>query len=197
MRIQHKLLLSWMVYAVVAVFLWSAAVYTGLAQTVVSHDHSYLSILLLGLYGLAEIATGYWVFRVNRYTMQPVAMHGWDRDEFSDFGQRVLTADFFGMVIEKIGILGTIVGVIWVFWPFMTAGVSVESMKEHVSEIFGGIAVAFIPTAVSFCLSILLDVQIRILHIGLLDLWDATQEGNRLARSFANSPDLTLPSAAE
>jgi MotA/TolQ/ExbB proton channel family len=84
---------------------------------------------------------------------------------------RAMIADFIGTRIVWVGILATILGVIMAFWP-MINGLSVEAMKSNISEFFGGIAVAFIPTAVSFVCKIVLDFNTRIITSGVRDLID-------------------------
>lgn len=84
---------------------------------------------------------------------------------------RTMIADFIGSRIVWVGILATILGVIMAFWP-MIGGVSIDSMKSDLGHFFGGIAVAFIPTAVSFVCKILLDFNTRIIASGVRDLID-------------------------
>jgi hypothetical protein len=84
---------------------------------------------------------------------------------------RTMIADFLGSRIVWIGILATILGVIMAFWP-MINGVSLDAMKSNLSQFFGGIAVAFIPTAVSFMCKVVLDFNTRIISSGVRDLID-------------------------
>src|SRR5262249_34573578 len=84
---------------------------------------------------------------------------------------RAMIADFIGTRIVWVGILATILGVIMAFWP-MINGVSVDLMKANIGQFFGGIAVAFIPTAVSFVCKIVLDFNTRIIASGVRDLID-------------------------
>ena len=84
---------------------------------------------------------------------------------------RAMIGDFIGSRIVWVGILATILGVIMAFWP-MIDGVSIDAMKTNLGQFFGGIAVAFIPTAVSFVCKIMLDFNSRIISSGVRDLID-------------------------
>jgi hypothetical protein len=85
--------------------------------------------------------------------------------------ERTMIADFIASRIVWIGILATILGVIIAFWP-MINGVDIEEMKNNLGNFFGGIAIAFIPTAVSFVFKIVLDFNSRIISGGVRDLID-------------------------
>lgn len=85
---------------------------------------------------------------------------------------RTMVADFIAARIVWIGILATIIGVIMAFWPMIGGGVSIDTMKSNLSGFFGGIAVAFIPTAVSFVFKIILDFNTRIITTGVRELID-------------------------
>ncbi len=80
--------------------------------------------------------------------------------------------EFVASRIVWVGILATIVGVIWAFWPFMAAGLNIETMKNNLAGFFSGIAVAFMPTAVSFVFKIALDINARILNSGVGEIID-------------------------
>jgi hypothetical protein len=82
---------------------------------------------------------------------------------------RALIGDFIAARIVWVGILATIVGVIMAFWP-MIDGISIDMMRANLGRFFGGIAVAFIPTAVSFICKIVLDCNTRIISAGVRDL---------------------------
>ena len=82
---------------------------------------------------------------------------------------RALIGDFIAAQIVWVGILATIVGVILAFWP-MIDGVSIDAMRTNLGQFFGGIAVAFIPTAVSFVCKITLDINTRIIASGVRQL---------------------------
>jgi hypothetical protein len=82
---------------------------------------------------------------------------------------RALIGDFIAAQIVWVGILATIVGVILAFWP-MIDGVSIDAMRSNLGRFFGGIAVAFIPTAVSFVCKITLDINTRIIVSGVREL---------------------------
>lgn len=84
---------------------------------------------------------------------------------------RALIGEFIGSRIVWVGILATILGVIMAFWP-MIDGVSLDTMRTNLGQFFGGIAVAFIPTAVSFVCKIMLDFNTRIIASGVRDLID-------------------------
>lgn len=82
-----------------------------------------------------------------------------------------MIAEFLASRIVWIGILATILGVIMAFWP-MIDGVSIDTMRENLGSFFGGIAVAFIPTAVSFVFKIVLDFNTKIISSGVRNLID-------------------------
>lgn len=84
---------------------------------------------------------------------------------------KAMIAEFISARIVWIGILATILGVIMAFWP-MIGGVSIDAMKGNLGAFFGGIAVAFIPTAVSFVFKIILDFNSKIIGSGVRDLID-------------------------
>jgi hypothetical protein len=85
--------------------------------------------------------------------------------------ERTMIADFLSTRIVWIGIFATILGVIMAFWP-MIDGVSIDAMRANLGMFFGGIAVAFIPTAVSFVFKIVLDFNSKIVESGVRDLID-------------------------
>ena len=85
--------------------------------------------------------------------------------------EKTMIAEFISARIVWIGILATILGVIMAFWP-MIDGVSIDTMKTNLGAFFGGIAVAFIPTAVSFVFKIVLDFNSKIVAGGVRDLID-------------------------
>jgi len=91
-----------------------------------------------------------------------------------------MPAEFIAHRIVWIGILATIIGVIMAFWP-MIDGVSIDLMKSNLSTFFGGIAVAFIPTAVSFVFKILLDCNVRIISVGIRNLLDRVAHVSEVA----------------
>jgi hypothetical protein len=83
--------------------------------------------------------------------------------------ERSMMADFISSRIVWLGIFATIFGVIMAFWP-MIGGASLDTMKANLGGFFGGIAVAFIPTAVSFLGKIILDCSNRIIEVGARQL---------------------------
>lgn len=85
---------------------------------------------------------------------------------------RTMVADFIAARIVWVGILATIIGVIMAFWPMIGGGESIDTMKSNLGGFFGGIAVAFIPTAVSFVFKIILDFNTRIITTGVRELID-------------------------
>lgn len=84
--------------------------------------------------------------------------------------RRISIGDFIASRIVWIGILATIVGVIMAFWPFQQAGMSIDAMRSNLGEFFSGVAVAFIPTAVSFIFKITLDLNSKILQDGISEM---------------------------
>ena len=228
MLVTHRVFLFWLLYLVIVIFGLSALSYLGLPQIALHYDHSYLTLLLFGMYGTAEVLSGCqaWLISQENYVADRVinwlSRHkltgtavGRDgtvvlrSDGAKSFhvpksaigehftllcvkanaGQRhihqttiidvtaerlysrTMIADFLGARIVWIGILATILGVIMAFWP-MIDGVSIDAMKTNLGQFFGGIAVAFIPTAVSFVCKIMLDFNTRIIASGVRDLID-------------------------
>lgn len=91
-----------------------------------------------------------------------------DRIEF-----RSQISSFIGSLIVWVGILGTILGVVLAFWPYVSLTTfDVETLRLHMGEFFRGVAVAFLPTAVSFVFKIALDINHRIVAGGTQDLID-------------------------
>lgn len=85
---------------------------------------------------------------------------------------RMMIADFIASRIVWVGILATIIGVIMAFWPMINAVASIDAMRANLGQFFAGIAVAFIPTAVSFVFKIVLDFNTRIISTGVRELVD-------------------------
>ena len=91
-----------------------------------------------------------------------------DRIEF-----RSQISGFIGSLIVWVGILGTILGVVLAFWPYVgLTSFDVETLRLHMGEFFRGVAVAFLPTAASFVFKIALDINGRIVAGGTQDLID-------------------------
>lgn len=227
--VPHRIFLFWLLYLVIVVFGFACLLYFNLPQIALRYDHSYLTYLLVGLYGLAEAMSGRqawllsnenrvadhvirWLSRhkITKSTVKPdgsVVLHSHEprhivipksaiADHFTllcikaNAGQRrirqsmivditaerlydrMMVAEFIGSRIVWIGILATIIGVIMAFWPMIDSGGSVEAMKTNLGAFFGGIAVAFIPTAVSFVFKIILDFNTRIISTGVRELID-------------------------
>jgi hypothetical protein len=84
--------------------------------------------------------------------------------------RRTNIGEFIASRIVWVGILATIVGVIMAFWPFQEAGMSIDSMRANLGEFFSGVAVAFIPTAVSFVFKITLDLNGKIVQDGVSEM---------------------------
>lgn len=84
--------------------------------------------------------------------------------------RRTSVGEFIAARIVWVGILATIVGVIMAFWPFQQAGMSIDSMRSNLGGFFSGVAVAFIPTAVSFIFKITLDFNSKILQDGISEI---------------------------
>ncbi len=84
--------------------------------------------------------------------------------------RRISIGDFIASRIVWVGILATIIGVIMAFWPFQQAGMSIDAMRSNLGEFFSGVAVAFIPTAVSFVFKITLDLNSKILQDGVSEM---------------------------
>jgi hypothetical protein len=160
---KHKTLLQWMIYLNVAVVIWVVAYWSGLLQIVIAHDHSYMSRALLALYVMAEICNAVQIFRVD---LEIASWEEWKQPwsvvRFDNYTDTVLIGDWLSERIAKIGMLATVVGIVWALWPFLQ-GASIEQIKNNLSPFFSGVAVAFIPTAVSFAAVIMLDIPTKIL----------------------------------
>ena len=227
MLITHKIFLYWLLYITIIGFCIAISIMLGLPQLVFVHDHSYLSMLLISMYGLAEILAGkqvIWLSSLHRsindtiawlksnrlteidtdpsgsvtlvssetvFVVKPgifsnllISIKEQEKNDASDsidHGQlidafvenvtrRIYIGDFIGSRIVWVGILATIVGVIMAFWPFQEQGMTPDTMKSHLGEFFSGVAVAFIPTAVSFIFKIALDFNTRIIDTGLSEI---------------------------
>lgn len=92
-------------------------------------------------------------------------------DAFAEhLDRRISMGDFIASRIVWVGILATIVGVIMAFWPFQQAGMTIDAMRANLGAFFSGVAVAFIPTAVSFVFKITLDFNTKILQNGISEI---------------------------
>lgn len=223
----HRVFLFWLFYVVLAVFGLAVLIYLGLPQLALRYDQSYLTLLLFGMYGVAEVLSGRQAWLVSWQNQVADTVVAWlsqrritgivvNRDGSvvlssdgnrlevpssaiaehltllgvkANAGQRrihqhtiidvtadrlysrTMIADFLGSRIVWVGILATIIGVIMAFWP-MIDGVSLDALRSNLGRFFGGIAVAFIPTAVSFVCKIMLDFNTRIIASGVRDLID-------------------------
>lgn len=227
MTVPHKIFLYWLLYCAVIVFSGAVSFFMGLPQLVISADESYLTILLIGMYLLAEFMGGQqiiWTSRLHRVTGDALAwlrnnklthinrsqngsvtmsahesVHAIPAGSLADLisslrdkeangaggqveqvmlmdgfeerlHQNTGAAEFLASRIVWVGILATIVGVIMAFWPFREAGMSVDAMRSNIGQFFSGVAVAFIPTAVSFVFKIALDFNARIIGRGVSEI---------------------------
>lgn len=198
----------------------------GLPQMAFTHDKSYLSVSLVGMYLIAEVMAGkqaIWISRQHR-NLQDTA--DWlrknkiesiqtndgivviiskssdctiaagpfadlikglvdknangsngkiDQKELIDsfvehLERRTSIGEFIAGRIVWVGILATIIGVIMAFWPFQQAGMTIDTMRSNLGAFFSGVAVAFIPTAVSFVFKIMLDFNSKIIHDGVSEM---------------------------
>ncbi len=231
MSVTHKVFLFWLLYFVIVLVGWGFLFYLGLPQIALSHDHSYLTVVLLGLYILAECFSGRQAWLISKENKIADDVIHWfannqlNKTEIDEDGNVVLvpeqsdpssnyvipksamadhfllltvkanagqrkirqntiievtadrlyeqasTAEFIASRIVWIGILATILGVIIAFWPMIGAA-SIDVMKTNIGAFFGGIAVAFIPTAVSFVFKIVLDFNSWIVTKGVQSLID-------------------------
>lgn len=228
--IEHKTFLHWLLYISVIAVGICGLIFLQLPQLVVAHDHSYLSVLLIAMYGFAELAGAYQAIRISRLqktflnTLQFLKFSGSlngvqalddgstrlstvtsnthvippcvfsehinallakskNSERGAQLNQRILIdsfsekvyfnaeiVDFIGSRIVWVGILATILGVIIAFWPFLQAGLNIDALKTNIAGFFSGVAVAFIPTAVSFVFKIALDINSRILMGGVNEI---------------------------
>lgn len=227
MLITHKIFLYWLLYLSIVLFGTAISLMVGLPQLVLNHDHSYLSVVLIGMYVVAEILAGkqaIWVSKLHRtvndsmdwfksnkvisiknmedgsvtlysdnesWSLKPgpftdliVSLRDKSRngkggyveqraliDAFvENLDRRTNIGDFIASRIVWVGILATIVGVIMAFWPFQQQGMSIDAMRSHLGDFFSGVAVAFIPTAVSFVFKIILDFNTKIIQDGISEI---------------------------
>jgi hypothetical protein len=228
--IEHKTFLHWLLYISVIAVGICGLLFLQLPQLVVSHDHSYLSVVLIAMYAFAELAGCYQAVRISR--LQRILLNTLDflkingnlngvmalddgstrlstssgmtmvipacifsehinallaksknSESGSQLNQRILIdsfsekvyfnaeiVDFVASRIVWVGILATILGVIIAFWPFLQAGLNIDALKNNIAGFFSGVAVAFIPTAVSFVFKIALDINSRILMGGVNEI---------------------------
>lgn len=223
MLITHKIFLYWLLYVTVIGFCIAISIMTGLPQLVFKHDHSYLSMLLIIMYILAEILSGrqaIWVSNLHKtvtdtknWLKNNVIVNIKETDEksviltsnnsdfqiksgvFADLlislkdysnncnnqkidqnilietfsenlNRKIYIGEFIAGRIVWVGILATIIGVIMAFWPFQQQGITIDMMRSHLGDFFSGVAVAFIPTAVSFVFKIVLDFNTKIIENG-------------------------------
>lgn len=80
----HRHLLTWLIYAVVVVLVATGLLYLGVPQTALQHDHSYLTVVLLGLYGVAEFAAGRAAWGLSREHRNAIALRDWLRSHPND-----------------------------------------------------------------------------------------------------------------
>lgn len=85
---------------------------------------------------------------------------------------RTSASEFLSARIVWLGVFATILGVILAFWPLLTSGFNIEEIKGNLGGFFGGIAVAFIPTAISFLYKVALDFESRIISSGVEETMD-------------------------
>jgi hypothetical protein len=235
--VTHKIFLFWLIYIVIVLFGWGSAWVLNLPQIIIHHDHSYLTLVLIAMYGTAEVMSGRQAWKISKdneianevirwfsvhkahdvtasldgsvvlvsktliddgpeieynvhmvppssvaehFSMLLVKANAGQTKIHQDMilditadrlYERTMIADFIASRIVWVGILATILGVIMAFWP-MIDGASIDMMKTKLGAFFGGIAVAFIPTAVSFVFKIVLDFNTRIVSCGVRDLVD-------------------------
>lgn len=78
-----------------------------------------------------------------------------------------------GEMLMYLGLLGTMIGLIMIFHPFMIAGtLTVAALQAGMGQIFAGIAVAFFPGAFALAYNTLLNLNQKILSDGISDLED-------------------------
>jgi hypothetical protein len=219
----HRVFLIWLLYATLVVFATMAAAATGLPGIVLQYDHSYLSVVMVVLFVIAEVFAGRSAWIISEEDRRVSDIEEWIRGQTAtlvpsptgvtmrrddgqtmtpsgisqehlmsiqkmaetgkSFDQRFImeltterlhrkasVTEFISGRIVWVGIFATVMGVILSFWPFMTTGANIEQIQGRLGEFFSGVAVAFIPTAISFVLKIFLDVSDRILRDGIDDV---------------------------
>ena len=217
----HKVFLSWLIYFVVVVLIGLGLLYLGIPQIAILGDHSYLTIVLLGMYAVAEIISGRQAWKISKEHLVALETKKWlNSNVLTDFsvnvddsvtlfsdgntfivpvsetsnhfiGLRDMAADgnqvdqsillnvlsnhlhnnisivkFLAGRVLLVGILATILGIVLAFWPLLSTGMAIEAMRLKLGGFFAGMAVAFIPTAVSFVFKIALDFGTKILTSG-------------------------------
>lgn len=167
----HSTILLWLVYINIVGFFWFMAFKSGLLGVIISHDHAYLSRALLGAYLVGEIVAFWNILKLDRMIATRVNYKGppekrWDAEQLESLTNKTTFSDWIASRVEMLGMLATVVGIVWALWPFLQ-GADIERIKSNLSPFFSGVAVAFIPTAVSFAAKILLDCTTKIIDRAL------------------------------
>ena len=77
MALTHRVFLFWLLYLVIVIFGLGALIYLGLPQIALHYDHSYLTMLLFGMYGTAEVLSGRQAWLISRENLIADRVIGW------------------------------------------------------------------------------------------------------------------------
>lgn len=161
--------LKWLLYIVAVISLFTFGLWTGIPQLMFALDASYLSYMITGFYLVVEAQLGYMVIKYTRKQIVDRDLVITD-DETRNYHFKTLMKDEVlkkaefakdaGDIILMIGLLGTIVGIIMAFMPFMAmVGFDINVIQPQFVTFLKGAAIAFIPTALSLLYKILLDIN--------------------------------------
>lgn len=64
--ITHKIFVTWLIYAVVVILIGLGLFYLHIPQITIISDHSYLTTVLLGMYGISEILSAIQAWKMSR-----------------------------------------------------------------------------------------------------------------------------------
>lgn len=62
----HRVFLSWLIYMVIIVLLGAGLVYMGIPQIAIASDHSYLTLVLLGMYVISEVFSARQAWKISK-----------------------------------------------------------------------------------------------------------------------------------
>lgn len=129
----------------------------GLIHKLYEEDSSKISFLILIIFLLSSIWCGIKTFLINK--VKDI------NDNYSEFGW------FFSGICTKLGLLGTVWGMILLSQSFQTLNTKdVSLMKTALAEIGAGLSVALYTTLVGILCAIILSVQTYNLENGIKNL---------------------------
>lgn len=96
----------------------------------------------------------------------------------STLGEKIYAKNSFAStaasVVIYLGILGTVIGIIITFWPFIDTQVvlDVPKIQQNLGQVFSGVGAAFFPSAVAYLYNIFLILDDRLLISNTTELVD-------------------------